>query len=261
MRDSWAQRVERARQLAAAGDGSAPLLAFYATLLTLQQELYEFLRSRREWLPSGSLDRDLEVVRTRAPALLRAVEMSGPDQLAVEARQLLASGDRSTDGLLIAYWRAPSDRQFFAKALLQPYAQCLADARIAPVGRQQTRAENKCPFCGGAPQVSILETAGDADAGGRLLLCATCLSTWPFRRVLCAHCGEEDERRLGYFQSPSFRHLRLDVCESCKHYVKTVDLTEFGLAVPIVDEVAGAPLDLWARERGYDKIELNLFGL
>jgi FdhE protein len=261
MRDSWAQRVERARQLAAAGDSSAPLLAFYATLLTLQQELYDFLRSRREWLPSGSLDRDLEVVRTKAPALLRAVEMSGPDQLAVEARQLLASGNPSTDALLIAYWRAPSDRQFFAKALLQPYVQCLADAGIAPVGRQQTRAENECPFCGGAPQVSILDKAGDADTGGRLLLCATCLSTWPFRRVLCAHCGEENERRLGYFQSPSFRHLRLDVCESCRHYLKTVDLTQFGLAVPIVDEVAGAPLDLWARDHGYQKIELNLVGL
>ncbi len=33
-----------------------------------------------------------------------------------------------------------------------------------------------------------------------------------------------------------------------------------GIAVP-VDEVAGASLDLWALERGYQKIELNLVGL
>ena len=32
-------------------------------------------------------------------------------------------------------------------------------------------------------------------------------------------------------------------------------------AVPLVDEVAGASLDLWAREHGYEKIELNLVGL
>jgi formate dehydrogenase maturation protein FdhE len=31
--------------------------------------------------------------------------------------------------------------------------------------------------------------------------------------------------------------------------------------VPIVDEVASAPLDVWAIEHGYTKIELNLVGL
>ena len=79
--------------------------------------------------------------------------------------------------------------------------------------------------------------------------------------MLCANCGEDDERQLGYFHSLSYDHLRIDACETCKHYLKTVDLTRLGLAVPLVDEVAAAPLDLWARERGYDKIQLNLVGL
>ena len=124
-----------------------------------------------------------------------------------------------------------------------------------------TRADNRCPFCSGRPQLSILVAAGESDGGGRQLLCATCLTVWPFRRVVCVYCGEEDERQTGYFHTPAFDHLRLDACESCKHYLKTVDLTKLGLAVPLVDEVAGAPLDLWARERGYEKIELNLVGL
>ena len=128
-------------------------------------------------------------------------------------------------------------------------------------GRQLPRADNRCPFCGGSPQLSTLVAAGDSDGGGRQLLCATCLTAWPFRRVVCVYCGEEDERKTGYFHTPVFDHLRIDACESCKHYLKTVDLTKLGLAVPLVDEVAGAPLDLWARERGYEKIELNLLGL
>jgi len=33
-----------------------------------------------------------------------------------------------------------------------------------------------------------------------------------------------------------------------------------GLAAPLVDEIDAAPLDLWAREHGYSKIELNLLG-
>jgi formate dehydrogenase maturation protein FdhE len=74
-------------------------------------------------------------------------------------------------------------------------------------------------------------------------------------------CGEEDERQLPYFHSSSFGHLRIDACDTCGRYLKTVDRTRVGLAIPLVDEVAGAPLDIWARDRGYQKLELNLMGL
>jgi len=79
--------------------------------------------------------------------------------------------------------------------------------------------------------------------------------------MLCAYCGEEDEQRLAYYQAPGLDHLRVDVCETCRRYLKTVDLTRLGTAVPLVDEVAGAPLDLWAREQGYEKVAVNLVGL
>lgn len=38
-------------------------------------------------------------------------------------------------------------------------------------------------------------------------------------------------------------------------------LTVTGRAVPIVDEVAALPLDLWAVDQGYHKIEMNLVGI
>jgi FdhE protein len=77
----------------------------------------------------------------------------------------------------------------------------------------------------------------------------------------CPHCGEENERRLGYFHSPEFDHVRVEVCDTCRRYLKRIDLTRLGIAVPLVDEVASAPLDAWATEHGYVKIELNLIGL
>jgi formate dehydrogenase maturation protein FdhE len=40
-----------------------------------------------------------------------------------------------------------------------------------------------------------------------------------------------------------------------------VDLIRLGHAEPLVDEIYSAPLDLWAREHGYAKIELNLVGV
>jgi formate dehydrogenase maturation protein FdhE len=42
--------------------------------------------------------------------------------------------------------------------------------------------------------------------------------------------------------------------------LKSVDLTVEGLAVPVVDEIATAPLDLWALDRGYKKLQQNVMG-
>jgi FdhE protein len=78
---------------------------------------------------------------------------------------------------------------------------------------------------------------------------------------VCAACGEEQPTHLGYFQSDEYPHVRIETCDSCKRYIKGVDLTRLGLAEPLVDDVATAALDLWAVEKGYTKIELNLVGL
>jgi FdhE protein len=274
MRDSWERRIERAQELAAADPATASLLEFYAKLLTFQKALYEFLRTRRGWLPSGSLERDLDVVRVKLPALLGLVAEEGPEPLAAAARGWADGPPAVMDDILTGWWRsyAPSasassassasSLSFFPKAALQPYAQWLAETGVTPVDRAALdRAENRCPFCGGLPQLSILTGGGDLEGGGRSLLCATCLTPWTFRRVVCAWCGEEDDKKLGYFHASSFDHLRVDACDTCRHYLKSVDLTRLGLAVPLVDEIAGAALDLWARERGYEKIEVNLLGL
>jgi formate dehydrogenase accessory protein FdhE len=263
MKDSWSRRVARARQLAQGDGPTAALLSSYADLLALQHASFESFKNGDP--PTGSLERDLPVVREQVPPLLHAIARTGPERLAMEATGLLENyaglAGQAIDKLLLEYWHTPSDQNFFGKAVLQPYASWLAESGVAPIDRQMPRASNRCPFCCGRPQLSILVAASEADGGGRQLLCATCLTAWPFRRVVCVYCGEEDERKTGYFHTPVFDHLRVDACESCTHYLKTVDLTKLGLAVPLVDEVAGAPLDLWARERGYEKIELNLLGL
>jgi FdhE protein len=261
VRDTWPDRVQRAADLAAIEAPSRALLLFYAAVLRAQRELYGELRVRSGWL--GTPERDVAPLRAQVAIVLDAVANAGPEPLAIEARQLMEAADVDVQNMLLRFWEAPSDRQFFAKAIVQPYAQCLRERGVAPVGRAHARVDNRCPFCGGAPQLSLLHGGGDPtlQGGARALQCATCLTVWPFRRGLCPQCGEEDERRLGYFSTPAFEHLRLETCDGCKHYLKCVDLTRLGVAVPVVDEVAGAPLDIWAGEHGYVKLELNLVGL
>ena len=195
------------------------------------------------------------------PVLLKTVESNAPDALASEARSLLIAGDDEIDRILSDYWRAPSDVQFFAKSFLQPYAQLLSEAGAKP-GRNLGVGENRCPFCEGKPQVSVLQIKeSSAESGGRDLVCSMCLTTWPFRRVVCASCREENPANIGYYQAAEYEYIRVEACDTCGHYIKGVDLKRYGLAVPLVDEVAAAPLDLWAREHGYTKIEMNLLGI
>jgi formate dehydrogenase accessory protein FdhE len=262
IKDPWDALVGRADRLAAKTEATKELLGFYAELLRAQQGVYEFLRSRKGWLPSGLLEDDLPVVRATLPVLLRAVEASGAPALVEEAQTLLGASDEEIDLMILEQWRAPSDFQFFGKAFLQPYARWLIESGGQPVDRELEMRENRCPFCGGKPQVSVLQTREpSAEAGGRDLVCSTCLGVWSYRRIVCANCGEERPASLSYFHTPEYDHVRVDACDTCKHYIKAVDLTRLGLAVPLVDEVAAAPLDLWAREHGYAKIELNLVGL
>jgi FdhE protein len=78
---------------------------------------------------------------------------------------------------------------------------------------------------------------------------------------VCPSCGEEDNHKLPVYTADEFDYIRVEACDTCKSYIKSVDLTKNGHAELAVDEIAAAALDLWAREHGYEKIELNLMGM
>jgi formate dehydrogenase accessory protein FdhE len=262
MTEWWDKQIQRADHLAPGANGSKELLKFYGHLLRAQKEIYESLRGRKDWLPSGDFKHDLPVLVDALPAFLTVIEAHGPSSLAAEAHDLSQSDLQVLAERLMAYWDNTSDIQFFEKAFLQPYLRWVAESGARLVGREVSGGERYCPFCGGNPQVSFLQNKETtAESGNRDLICATCLSSWEFRRVVCASCGEERPAKLGYFHSPEFDHVRIEACDTCKYYIKGVDLTRAGFAAPIVDEIDAAPLDLWAREHGYSKIELNLVGL
>ena len=259
MMDFWQKQISRAVELANTSDGTNELLVFYTHLLRAQGEVYEFLLSQRDWIPSGELERDIRVLRSAFTTILKTVEHVGPAPLVEKSRSLQNKSTQAIDEMLLDYWHAPLDTEFFAKAFLQPYAQFVVStgARLNPAVN-----ERQCPVCSGKPQLSFLQNEETtAESGNRDLMCAKCLSVWSFRRVVCANCGEEDPAKLAYFQTSAFNHIRVEACDTCKHYLKGVDLTRLGHAQPLVDEVAAAPLDLWAIEHGYTKIELNLVGL
>jgi len=146
--------------------------------------------------------------------------------------------------------------RYLAWLFLQPHAEYLAGRRSGVFSDGNLI---RCPSCGSNPIVGVLRPEGDA--ARKSLICMLCSHEWAFRRIYCPSCGEERESHMAFYSAPEIPHVRVDVCDTCHTYLKSVDLTKTGLAVPVVDELAALPLDLWARENGYQKLQINAVGM
>ncbi|HMD97955.1 MAG TPA: formate dehydrogenase accessory protein FdhE [Terriglobia bacterium] len=146
-------------------------------------------------------------------------------------------------------------RRFTALAILQPYAEYLAHRAEmpAPVVRRPV-----CPFCGSKPLAGVLRPEGEG--AKRSLVCSFCYTEWDYLRIACPACEESRDEKMCVYTASKFELVRVEACETCKTYIKTVDLTKNGLAIPEVDELAAIPLTLWADDQGYTKISRNILG-
>lgn len=61
--------------------------------------------------------------------------------------------------------------------------------------------------------------------------------------------------RLPLYTASEFAHVRVEACDGCKTYIKSVDLTRDCHVVPVVDELATVALNVWAQSRRYNKLE------
>jgi FdhE protein len=256
MKASLDDRIARATELAATHPAARDLLSFYIELATFQKPVHEELRSKDET--------DIRALLRHFPALLELVRRAGPKPLAAFGAERLQSADARQE-LLLACWEDhdPVENtlafneagRFYARALLQPYAEHLASRGTMDL---ETTAAT-CPFCSAHPVAGVLR--GEGDGAKRWLLCSLCSTEWQFRRVVCPHCGEQDKDRLPVYTAAEFEHVRVEACDRCKIYIKSVDLTRNGHAVPVVDELATVALNVWAETHGYTKLESNLLGL
>jgi len=250
MKSVWDQRIARAQELSISNEAAAELLSLYVRLATLQRTIFEEVTSERETNPAA--------MARYFPQLRDLVAHHGPSQAKEFVRHRLQNPPEIEE-LLVAYWDDPVTTdaflRFFMLSLLQPFAESL-------VGRGQLprdTASRRCPFCGALPVAGVLREEGDG--GKRLLLCSLCSIEWEFRRVLCPNCGEEDKDKLPVYTSDDLAYVRIEACETCHTYLKAIDMTKNGLAVPVVDELASVSLNVWAEENGYTKAEPNLLGL
>jgi formate dehydrogenase maturation protein FdhE len=129
---------------------------------------------------------------------------------------------------------------------LRPFLRAQAQA-LAPWVDDSVWYRGCCPICGGEPDVAALER----ESGRRRLLCSRCDSEWAFRRVGCPFCGNDDPHQLAYYPSGD-QVYRLNVCEQCRRYLKTIDLRQVaGERLLAAERVLTAAMDVAALEAGY----------
>ena len=259
----WQQRIWRAEQLAAQHPFAAEILGFYIHVARFQQDLHQQLGRASAKGGLGSLPSvpDAPELLASLPAFLSLVEEKGPARFAQVARDLRNSPPVSWPDLLSRCWSTtgePPDapQEFLALVVLQPYAEFVR-SRAGLQLDGYTYAI--CPFCNRKAALGVLRPQGDG--ARRNLVCGFCLCEWEFRRIVCAGCGQEDQAKLPVYTAEQFPHMRVECCDVCHTYIKSVDLAKNGLADPLVDELASVPLDLWAQEHGYAKLRPNLLGM
>ncbi len=265
-RPSYTQRIQRAYELSGHYASSKELLNFYARLAFSQQRIFEMLSSSGEQDVADSWPLVLDRVTPLFPDFARTLSEISPSPMRERAMRIAASKAIEQSALLARFWNgefsyetegddALPDR-FIALAFLQPYAEWLAQSGQ---GIGATSGHATCPVCGSEPVCAVLRD--QVHGARRGLICSLCMNEWNFQRLVCPSCGEDRFEHLPIFTPEAFPHVRVDACDTCKHYIKTIDLTKDGLAVPVVDELATTSLDLWAREQSYVKLRLNLAGV
>jgi len=131
------------------------------------------------------------------------------------------------------------------------------------VGREQLRAEvdpetwlkGHCPICGSFPSLSLLRE----ETGKRYLLCSFCGYQWRIDRLICPFCSNKEQESLRYLYAEGEEAYRIDLCEKCHQYIKTIDLRKLEESDPCLEDLATLHLDILVSKKGYKRPVSNPF--
>lgn len=177
-----------------------------------------------------------------------AVVNEGGEALMLAALEAFRNGDNHFFSDFAAKTpQAPRTLDFLAQCSMTPSVMANA-AALAAALPERTWDHAACPVCGSlAFQSSLREKEGL-----RVHCCSFCRAEYRTLRMQCAYCEERDPAKLPYFTADEEPGYRVDVCETCKGYIKTTDFREFDRpSLPALDDLESMALDILAHRRGY----------
>lgn len=135
------------------------------------------------------------------------------------------------------------------QAAIKPFLVSYVNTLKKTVNQENLKTWNQgyCPYCGGKADIAYLEK----EVGGRWLVCSRCDTDWSFPRLKCSHCLNQDPKMLSFFMDDTGQY-RLQVCDKCKCYLKTIDLRKSkGAVLMPLERMLTLEMDQQAQEKGY----------
>lgn len=140
------------------------------------------------------------------------------------------------------------DLAFIVYNSIKPSLSLCAQQLSAYLDKDQPWTKGYCPICGSHPGLSIFEGEGE-----RFLFCSFCWHKWASNRIFCPFCDNTDAKTLNYFFSEDEKEYRVDLCDKCKKYIKTIDSRKTERIIyPPIEQVATLHLDIKAKEMKYE---------
>ncbi|MGI9513935.1 MAG: formate dehydrogenase accessory protein FdhE [Anderseniella sp.] len=181
--------------------------------------------------------------------------------------EIMSSGALDIDSL-IASWNKPRKIEqaaatagidarvlsFLVANCARPSIEAARDLYLAGV-ELETWKKVYCPACGSLPALNVLK----GEPVQRCSICTKCGCEWPGDRLACAICGDRGKDTRSYFHAEDEEAYRIDVCDNCRNFVKTIDLTKTDAPDPVLEDLATLHLDVIAVKKGYSRAVPNVW--
>ena len=215
------------------------------------------------------------LLKTAMVQLCEELAAGGAGDVATHIREAIDSGNIEAGSLLTASLSrdqgairtgashrglAPDLVWLIAELAVGPVACALQRALFANTSNEELGAalqawtRGYCPACGSWP--ALAEVVG----GHRMLRCSFCSAAWESSKYACVYCDESGKAFVTSAPNEARKDRRVEVCNSCGHYLKTVDLPELSpFPLLAIADLETMDLDMAAIEHGYGRPPLKDF--
>lgn len=114
----------------------------------------------------------------------------------------------------------------------------------------------RCPVCNARPAIASID-----GENRRRLYCSFCGTFGYFNRIGCPSCLNVDTSRLNIITLDDEKGFRIDTCDACSSYIKTVESNLINELTPDLADLISLPLDIIAQGRGYKRNSPNPLGM
>jgi FdhE protein len=278
---------ERSQQLKKKRPGYGEILDFYVKVRKLQfaskvTAEVDIVQAREEWkhLPAGEgfaliRKEDFPVDVDAAVSLFQSlcqIGKSATAHMAAEVEKIsiaLNEHKINLQSLLMeggneqAIHRAAADLgldevvlSFLIQNSIRPSIEAVREQLQGELDPETWRRSH-CPVCGSLPFLNLLK----GEAGKRYSLCSYCSYQWRIERSSCAFCGNKDQASLEYFHGEGEDAFRIDLCDKCHHYIKTIDYRIMEASDPCLEDLATLHLNVIAVKKGYTGVVPNSWSI